>query len=212
MHAHLKKVEKEMEKLTKILCSLSQNSASLAKITTLVGITILFFRQDFLILFIDALGSETNSHILAIPPLIIYLIYRKRKVLKIAVTFEKKGSRETKHLPTTIGVLLLTIAVLIYWYGSYTFTPLEFHVGTLPIFIAGLMAGRLFYARKKMHKFTHYLIVIGFLLGYLIGSYSYSKKAIITIFLVASILSYYLHNKGYVEKHMPFLDPHKQHW
>jgi uncharacterized membrane protein len=80
------------------------------------------------------------------------------------------------------------------------------------VFIAGLMAGRLFYARKKTTKFTHYLIVVGFLVGYLIGSYAYSKTAIAIIFIASSTFSYYMHSKGYVEKYLPVKDPHKQHW
>ena len=79
----------------------------------------------------------------------------------------------------------------------------------LVIFIAGIMAGRLLYAREKKHKFTHYLIVVGFLLGYMLGSYMANKKIIATIFILATILSYYLHKKGYIEKYMPMYDPHK---
>lgn len=80
------------------------------------------------------------------------------------------------------------------------------------IFLAGMMTGRLLYARKRMTKFTHYLIVVGFLVGYLIGSYSYSRKIIAIIFVGSSILSYYLHAKGYIEKYLPVYDPHRQHW
>lgn len=80
------------------------------------------------------------------------------------------------------------------------------------IFIGGLMAGRLLYGRLDKHKFTHYLIVIGFLVGYMLGSYSYNRKIIATIFVLSTILSYYMHNKGYVEKYLPVKDPQKEHW
>jgi hypothetical protein len=80
------------------------------------------------------------------------------------------------------------------------------------IFLAGIMAGRLLYAREKKHKFTHYLIVIGFLMGYMLGSYIASRKIIATIFILAAILSYFLHKKGIIEKYLPVLDPHKGHW
>ena len=85
-------------------------------------------------------------------------------------------------------------------------------LSSLVLFIAGLMAGRLLYGRKEKHKFTHYLIVIGFLVGYMIGSYSHNKKIIATIFILSAILSYYLHAKGYFDKYLPVRDPHKQHW
>jgi uncharacterized membrane protein len=80
------------------------------------------------------------------------------------------------------------------------------------VFIAGLMAGRLLYGRRKTTKFTHYLIVVGFLVGYLIGSYAYNKKLIAAVFILSAVLSYYLHHKGYFDKYLPAYDPHKGHW
>lgn len=79
-------------------------------------------------------------------------------------------------------------------------------------FLAGLMAGRLIYGRKKKHKFTHYLIVVGFLFGYLVGSFGFDKKVIAVLFVAAALLSYYLHDKGYVEKIIPFKDPTRELW
>lgn len=44
-----------------------------------------------------------------------------------------------KYLTILVGILLCSTAVMLYWYGSYTFTPLEYHILTLPIFVAGLV-------------------------------------------------------------------------
>ncbi len=109
------------------------------KTTVIILATTALFLQDLTIIFNDALHSETTSHLLAIPLLFAYLIYRKRNMLRAVVPIENKHEpKETRYLPIITGTLLLTIAVLLYWYGSHTFTPLEYHMLTLPIFVAGL--------------------------------------------------------------------------
>jgi exosortase len=76
---------------------------------------------------------------LAIPFILAYLIYRKRKMLRAVIPIENQNQpKQTKHIPTMAGLLLCTAAITFYWYGSYTFTPLEHHMATLPIFVAGL--------------------------------------------------------------------------
>ena len=109
------------------------------KTTTLIAATIALFSQDLTILFTDAIQSEITSHLLAIPFLLAFLIYRKRKMLRAVLPHQEENqSKEMKHLPLIAGALLTITAVLIYWYGSYTFTPLEHHMLALPIFVAGL--------------------------------------------------------------------------
>ena len=109
------------------------------KIGTVVAATIALFSQDLIMIFNDAFRSEITSHILAVPFIFAYIIYRKRKMLRAVVPLDAQNQpKETKHLPTIAGILLFTIAILLYWYGSYTFTPLEYHALALPIFTAGL--------------------------------------------------------------------------
>ena len=119
---------------------LNRESAILvAKTVTIVFATIAVFRQDLALLFSDALQSETSSHILVIPFIFLYLVYRKRKMLGASASLQNtSSSKEAKHLSTIIGVLLSIIAIMIYWYGSYAFNPLEYHIFALPIFVAGL--------------------------------------------------------------------------
>jgi len=110
-----------------------------AKIAALIAATVALFSQDLTILFNDALQSETTSHLLAIPFLFAYLIYRKRKMLRAVIPLENKNQpKETRHLSAIAGILLSATAILLYWHGSYTFTPLEYHMLSLPIFAAGL--------------------------------------------------------------------------
>ena len=109
------------------------------KIATVVTATITLFSQDLTIIFSDALQSETTSHLLAIPFIFAYLIYRKRRMLRAVVSLNTQNRpKQTKYLPTIAGILLSTMAILLYWYGSYTFTPLEYHILAMPIFAAGL--------------------------------------------------------------------------
>jgi exosortase len=109
------------------------------KISTLAVCTLIIFHQDLIIVFNDALQNETTSHILAIPFLFAYMIYRKRRVLRATVPLENIDQpKRVRRLPATAGALLAATAILLYWHGSHTFTPLEYHMLALPIFVSGL--------------------------------------------------------------------------
>ena len=68
----------------------------------------------------------------------------------------------------------------------------------ITIFAAGMMAGRLIYERKQKLQFPYYLIIIGFLIGYLIGARYGNWQVIIVLFVLGSLLSYYMHDKGII--------------
>jgi exosortase len=109
------------------------------KVSTLVFGIIILYLQDLSMIFRDALYNESTSHILLIPLIFAYLIYRKRKMLRTAISTESGNrSGNTKYAAVLSGILLCTIATILYWHGSYTFTPLEYHILTLPFFAAGL--------------------------------------------------------------------------
>lgn len=106
------------------------------KITFIVVAALVVFYQDLVMVANDALNSEFMSHILAIPFLFGYLLYRKRKMIRASIPFEPSPSHGNTFLYKEIlGTLLFLIAFLTYSYGSYTFTPLEFHMFALPIFV-----------------------------------------------------------------------------
>mgnify|MGYP001081654615 CR=1 FL=1 len=106
------------------------------KIATILVASLAIFYQDLTIVAVDALQSEFMSYILAIPFILIYVIYRKRKMTRAAITFEPEKSKESFGRPEIFGALLFLIAFFLYSYGSYTFTPLEYHMAALPIFVA----------------------------------------------------------------------------
>ena len=68
-------------------------------------------------------------------------------------------------------------------------------VSYIVIFVSGMFAGRIIYFRHHSLKSAYYIVIIGFLIGYLMGSYYGSRKVIIVLFVLGAILSYYLYDK-----------------
>jgi len=104
------------------------------KIAIVVITTVIVFFQDLAIIFNDALQNETTSYILAVPFLLTYLIYRKRKMIKAAIPLPSAKLFKKVPLNEITGAFLFLASFLLYWYGSYTFTPLEYHIFALPIY------------------------------------------------------------------------------
>lgn len=67
------------------------------------------------------------------------------------------------------------------------------------IFLCGLAAGRLWYRQKNHLKFPWVMILTGFLMGYVLGSFYGDKKIIVLLFIIGGIVSYYVHDKGYIK-------------
>ncbi len=69
----------------------------------------------------------------------------------------------------------------------------------LVIFAVGLMAGRLIFMKKgKQPLFPFFLIILGFLLGYALGSVIVNRTWVTILFVLGAIVSYYLHKKEYI--------------
>ena len=109
------------------------------KIFAIAFATFALFYQDLGIIFSDALTSEINNFILIVPVLFLFLVYRKRKMLKAVIPIKNQSLiRQANFFPVIVGFLLLFASIVFYWHGSYTSTPLEFHMLVFPVFIAGL--------------------------------------------------------------------------
>lgn len=71
------------------------------------------------------------------------------------------------------------------------------------IFLAGLLSGRWIYKKKgKQPLFPFFLIIVGFLFGYMLGaypSYKVNAKIIAILFIIGVIAGYYIHKKGYIK-------------
>jgi exosortase/archaeosortase family protein len=112
---------------------------SVLKIAVILVATLTVFLTDLRIVFTDALSNGTTSYILAVPFILAYLIYRKRKMLRAVMPLRNKEQpRNIRHLPSIAGVLVAATAVLLYWYGLCTLTPVQYHMFALPLFTTGL--------------------------------------------------------------------------
>lgn len=126
------------------LLALLKNShvqVTLLKSAVIVLAVMAAYFQDFMIIFSDALYNSESSYILLMPFLFAYLIFRKRKLLFVnAVPNEREVQRRYfLNLSTLVGFLLCLLAFIVYTYGSQTFMPLQYHLITLPFFVAGLI-------------------------------------------------------------------------
>ena len=106
----------------------------------LIAVSVLIvYGSDLEILVNEALQSEALSHVLLIPFFAGFLFYLKRNIVKASLALEKNQKKtRVQYIDEVIGVALCLIAFLLYWYGSYTFYPLEYHLLSLPIFIMGI--------------------------------------------------------------------------
>jgi len=112
-------------------------------VKTLVAIlapSILYW-QDLVLVANEALKSDLSTHILMVPFLMAYILYRIRGMLAASTSEQFNRPSIKTHIPweELVGALLCLLAYLIKWYGSYTFQPLEYHVASLPLFVAGII-------------------------------------------------------------------------
>lgn len=67
------------------------------------------------------------------------------------------------------------------------------------VFVSGLLAGRLYYIQRyKQPLLPSVLIILGFLVGYVAGSFWVSRFWTIVFFLCGFALFYYMHVKGII--------------
>lgn len=114
--------------------------AIVTKSFVIIFVILAIYLQDLIIIFTGALNDEANFHIFAIPLLFTYLLFRKRKMIKASFKqTEDEKATTLSSLPLLIGISLLVFSILFYAYGSYSFTPIEFHMFTFPLMIGSLV-------------------------------------------------------------------------
>ena len=57
-------------------------------------------------------------------------------------------------------------------------------ISYIVVFLSGMIGGKLLYDRKKKLTFPYYIILIGFLIGYMAGTYYGSRKVVIILFVL----------------------------
>lgn len=63
------------------------------------------------------------------------------------------------------------------------------------ISISGIFAGRLIYERRHKIQLPYFMIIAGFVIGYLLGVYYGSRRIVIALFVIGAILGYKLYEK-----------------
>ena len=132
--------DSEISDTSKLASALNQHRIAIAlKFSVIAVAVVAFYFQDLNIVFKGALVDESMFHILAIPFIFAYLLYRKRRMINASLQpYQTSGNGLQKNFSTISGISLFVIAVFTYWYGSYTFTPLEYHMITLPFLSSGI--------------------------------------------------------------------------
>lgn len=103
-----------------------------------VFLVFVVYRHDLETLVNEALNSEALSHLLLMPLFVGFLFYVKRDLFKASLALETLQKQDKRrYVDELIGLSLCLIAFILYWYGSYTFYSLEYHLLSLPIFVIG---------------------------------------------------------------------------
>ena len=126
-------------RLTKTAVAAKVNYRLIVLFTLVLLSIFIIYGNDLQALANEALHNEAYNYIILMPFFAGFLFYLKKDAVKAALTINKHGKKtSTRYVTEVMGVALCIVAFLIYWYGSYTFYPLEYHVVTLPIFIMGI--------------------------------------------------------------------------
>ncbi len=68
-------------------------------------------------------------------------------------------------------------------------------ISYLVIFLSGIFAGRIIYSRKNKIQFPYFMIIAGFVIGYLAGAYYGNRKVLIVLFAIGAMVGYKLFDK-----------------
>jgi len=106
----------------------------------IILLIVLVYWRDLEIIASEALNAEALSHVILIPFFVGFLLYQRKDLFSASLILNKlQKTSKLKFVDELIGLSLCLIAFLVYWYGSYTFYPLTYHMLSIPIFISGLI-------------------------------------------------------------------------
>lgn len=167
----------------------------------IIAVIVAFYWGDLAAIFASAWVDPDFSYLIAVPFLFLYLIYRKRKVLSAIIRNpSEERDLDKKKLPSISGVLLCTMSVFLYFYGSITFAPIEYHMITLPVFAAGLVL--IFFDYSTLRQLLFPLVFLCFMVpppasildsasGFLADVSAHASSALVSFFGMPSTVAYY---------------------
>ena len=105
-----------------------------AKAAVIILLTSSIYWRDLIMLANDAATDELTTHIIIIPFLIAFLLYHRRSFLRAAIAEQGDDSPLLREI---LGVLVCVTALVMYLAGSYSFYSIEYHLLSMPFFLAG---------------------------------------------------------------------------
>jgi len=128
-----------MKTANKILERVRKSAFTLVPILLIVLAVVILYWHDLSILANEALQNEATNHIILVPFLASFLIYRRKELSRASLGLEKLKRKSSMVSSGEItGIALCLSAFLLYWYGTYSFYPIEFHVVSLTLFVMGI--------------------------------------------------------------------------
>ena len=124
------------------------------------------------------------------------------------MVYNISGNGEGRMIKTKKGVLDLVsmwveyVALVVLFIGFFiSMSSGSAFLSYIIIFLSGLLTGRILFQQRKALPFKYYILMFVFLIGYILGTYvSFgSRKVIVIVFILSNILSYYIHDKGYIK-------------
>lgn len=122
-----------------MFAELKKNSILVVSALIIPIMILIVYWPDINILINEVLYDESVTHIVLVPIFASYIVYKKRNEIKASIEFQKfRNPSKDSLLTELIGVSLCLLALLTNWYGSNTFTPLEYRLFSLPILLMGV--------------------------------------------------------------------------
>ena len=97
------------------------------------------------------------------------------------------------HWAEYLAFIALVVAFII------GITILNVFLSYVTSFLMGLMVGRVWFRYKRHLKFTWFLVIMGFMLGYVIGTFYSDTRIIIALFVLGWVIGYVLHDRAIIK-------------
>lgn len=104
---------------------------AILRLSVFAFVVLVGYWQDFTEVLKLSLSEPELQYILLVPPIILFLLYRNRKAFLL--------SRQDSWNKDLVGVCLCLLALVLYVWGSYSIYPLQVHLLSVPIFVAGII-------------------------------------------------------------------------
>lgn len=88
--------------------------------------------------------------------------------------------------PEYVFIVLMLVGLIVALASPSAF------ISYIVVFFSGMIAGRVFYFRRNKLKAAYYIIIFGFLVGFLIGSVYGEKTIVILLFVLGAVFGYQL--------------------